>query len=448
MGVRKHDYEQVIKRACEIALDVSSLAALSDAIGINRKSLEAILLTAVTPELGETVFEAFQRYAATVFLDTETGSLIEQLSFYKKRTKALEKELHNRQAWFDNLRETVSVLKTKPVPVPHLQAGTQGKTDHVVVLDCSDWHYGADTVKTGQLGIFPVYNPEIARAAITAVFERAIGITKKWESFMNIITFVVNLKGDLVEQAYLREGHRGRVAFGPPRQVFEILQIINANVKLLASHFPKVIVTDVGGNHGRTAQKAGAGLPNESFDWLIGKTLGMLMENQENVEVYTPDCWYILLRIWDSLVLSFHGEDIRSWAGVPWYGISRAAMAITAMMSMETKARLAMLDREKFMALDEFRTLMLEPDVISVAHFHTPQDWIEMGINVIANGALPGVTEYSAKRIRRMTMPSQKMLAFSPKHRLPVLAPNIYVDDIVRAEGIEMMPEAPIVTVA
>jgi len=223
--------------------------------------------------------------------------LVQQLDFYKKRATALEKEIGNRQAWFDNLGEIVSVLQTKPVPIPKLKKDVEGKTNHVVMLDGNDWHYGADTASTGQLGIFPVYNPQIAKKAIDAVFARAVSLVKKWEkSYMNVVAFVVNMKGDLGEHGYLRQGHRARVAFGPPQQVFELVQILNANIKMLAQHFPKVIVTDVGGNHGRNDPKPGAGLPNENFDWLIGKVLGLLLENQPNVEVTTPDCWYVFHR--------------------------------------------------------------------------------------------------------------------------------------------------------
>lgn len=448
MSQFKYDYESVISEACKLALDLKSLDTLAKRMGVPRKSLETILLTATETEPGETVFEAFQRYASTVFVDVGTESLVQQLGTYKKRAKALEKQLGNTQAWFDQMREIVSVLQTKPVPVPTPEIISDEKSDHVVMLDGSDWHYGADTASTGQLGIFPVYNPSIAHAAINAVFERAVKLVKKWESYMNVVAFVLNLKGDLVEHAFLREGHRGRVAFGPPRQVFELVQILSANVKMLAQHFPKVIVTCVGGNHGRAAPKPGAGLPNESFDWLAGKTLSLLMENQPNVEVVVPNCWYVFHRIWDTLMISFHGEDIFSWAGIPWYGISRAVAQVTAMTSLETKERLRLLDRQEMMTVEEFRMLMLEPDGVSVGHFHTPQDWVEIGVNVIANGALLGVTEHGAKRRRRMSDPSQKLTVFSKKHRLPVLAPNIMVGDIVRREGGTLMPEAPIVVVA
>jgi len=279
MKRKKHDYEAVVSRACELALDVDSLETLAKQLDVPRKSLERILLSVVEPEPGETAFVAFQRYVTTVFVDTKSESLISQLNFYKKQARHWKKEIGNRQAWFDDLQETVAVLQTKPVPVPSPRPDSEGKTDHVVVLDVSDYHYGADTVSTGQLGIFPVYDPSIAAAAINAVFERAVNLVKKWESYMNIVAFVLNMKGDLVEHAFLRDGHRGRVAFGPPRQVFELVQILNANIKMLAQHFPKVFVTCVGGNHGRGAKKFGAGLPNENYDWLVGKTLSLLMEN-------------------------------------------------------------------------------------------------------------------------------------------------------------------------
>lgn len=448
MSGTKRNYEAVVSAACEIALDIDSLETLAKRLDVPRKSLERILLSVVEVEPGETIFAAFKRYVATVFVDAKTESLVGQLDFYKRRAKALKKQIGNRQSWFDELQEIVSVLQTRPVPVPDLELNPKGKTDHVIVLDASDWHYGADTVSTGQLGIFPVYDPVIATAAINAIFERTVKLAKKWESYMNVVAVVLNMKGDLVEHAFLRDGHRGRVAFGPPRQVFELVQILNANIKMLAEHFPKVHVTCVGGNHGRSDKKFGAGLPNESYDWLVGKTIGLLMENQPNVEVYVPDCWYVFHRIWNSLMISFHGENIRSWAGIPWYGIKRAVQNVTAMTSLEMKSRLAMLDRESVLTVEQFLAMMLEPDVVSVGHFHTPQDWLEMGINVVANGALIGVTEHSAKNIQRTTMPCQKVTVFSKKHRLPVLAPNIWADDIVRMQGQEHMPEAPIVVVA
>jgi|GEM_PF-3824960 len=443
------DYDSIVEKARKCVPphgDCISLEDLATLVDVPRTSLARALRGIVKPSPGESLYSAFAKYVAGTTLDTELASLTEQLSHYKRLANRYEKDLGNRQAWFDELREIVSVLQTSPVPVPKAKKDAK-RTEHVAFLKCSDWHYGADTARGEPLGVFPVYNPTISKQAINALFERTVSLVSHWDNYMDVVAFVVSLEGDLVEHGFLRKGHRGRVAFGPPRQVIELAQILYANIQMLASEYPVVKVTCVGGNHGRSDPQPGAGLPSENYDWLIGQILKMLFVNQPNVEVIVPDCWYVLHRIWETLVFSFHGEDIRSWASVPWYGVARAVSAINAMLTQETKERLRALDRQMTLTVDEFLRFLLIPDVVSLGHFHTPWEVKEMGVNVIENGALIGVTEYSAKRPMRIGMPSQKLVMFSKKYRLPVLAPDIFIDDIVRMQGEGIMPLAPIMMV-
>jgi len=92
--------------------------------------------------------------------------------------------------------------------------------------------------------------------------------------------------------------------------------------------------------------------------------------------------------------LVFHGDEIKSWQGIPWYGIERAI------------ARL----RELFQA----KGVMF--DYAALGHMH---NWAELERAVgqtMVNGSLVGGSEYSIGRLFSTSPPTQALYFMHSEH--------------------------------
>ncbi len=402
MGALKHDPEVVLGDAKKLAPQCRSLGELARRLGINRRSLDSVLRQRLEVTGDETLFETLLALAEATDVDVSEAAVFEQLRYWRARSKELEKQLGRREWFLDTLQEVVAVLQAEPVKFPQPYKKPAGKSEHTTMLLISDLHYG---LKAKNLGVFSEYNSEVAKQAIGEIFVRALSIVEKKSSYMDIQRVIINLAGDLVEHNFLRRGHRGQVDRHVVMQVVELSQFLSLGIQMFAERFPEVYVTGVPGNHGRADPLPGAGDPTESFDWMSFKFLEAILMQQKNVEFFFPECWYSLVRVFDNLVFTMHGEDIRSWAGIPWYGLSRAIKDLQMMMTYVTKRQLRDLDRNMTLKLGDFLNMLTIPDSVVIGHFHTAINWDEIGIDAICNGSLVGATRYGLKRLRRLSRP-------------------------------------------
>jgi len=84
---------------------------------------------------------------------------------------------------------------------------------------------------------------------------------------------------------------------------------------------------------------------------------------------------------------------------------------------------LRQLPTETEFLVQAFLDKLLMPDYVTIGHFHNAMTWDVMGVEVIANGALSGVSLYGTKRLRRLSMPKQKMFWVHPEHGVTLRAP-------------------------
>lgn len=430
MSAPKYDHDVILADAKRLAPQCSTITELARFMDMNKRTLQGIISKYVDRGPHESTFRALLALSDATDVDVAEAAVYEQLRYWKSRAKEMEKRLGQGEWFFDTLREVVAVLQSEPVAFPKPYGVPAGKSEHATLLLVSDLHYG---LKADNLGVFPEYNSEVAKQAIGEIFVRALSIVEKKSSYMDIQRVVINLAGDLVEHNFLRRGHRGQVDKHVVMQVVELSQFLSQGIQMFAERFPKVYVTGVPGNHGRADPTPGAGDPTESFDWMTFKFIETILARQENIEFFFPTCWYSLIRIFDSLVFTMHGEDIRSWAGIPWYGLSRAIKDLQMMLTYVTKRQLRDLDRKTTMTLGDFLNKLTIPDCVLIGHFHTAIDWDEIGIDAVCNGSLVGGTRYGLKRLRRLSRPCQKLLFFHPEWGL-VGDEKVFLHDIVEQQ--------------
>lgn len=403
MGGQKYDHDQVIARAIEVAHQCENIADIAAILDMPRSSLRDILRQRGMD------YPALVT-AAAVHTDEDSRLLRAQARHWEKVAARYEKQLTNRDWLRDEVASLVSVLK--PVPIAPMRS--DGKMhEQVGVLLYSDAHFGLE-VPPGQLGVFGEYNSDMAEA-------RTIHTFRTFAHLCHMRPFPVNkvkvyLLGDNVENINMRPAQAKQTDAHVVKQTIRFANVGAHALRLLCEEFAEVEVEAVPGNHGRTTKKAGDNLPDETFDHLAYYMIQLALKDQANFKINIHEAWYFIDQIFSWKFLGLHGEDVLSWAGIPFYGIERAVKNYYMMLGMVTKESLRNMDPTASLAVDQVLSLLDLPDYVTIGHFHNPMIWNIMGVEVLANGTLAGVSLYGAKKLRRLSKPSQQVFWVHPEH--------------------------------
>jgi len=404
--MKKHDHAQVLAEAIEAAPRCENITDVAREIQIPRSTLREIMTGAG--------YEGYEDLIAKAVVDsTDSIRLLkEQIKHYQKQAKRLEGRLTSRRWLEDEVAGQMSVLK--PVPVPCID--TKNKLDmrpQVGVLEFSDPHFGY-YAPPGQLGVFGEYNTDMAKARTRATFQSFTHLTHM-RSFP-VEEVRVYMLGDNMEHSYMRPAQAKQTDAHVVKQTIDFCETIIPCFQLLCSEFEQVVIHAIPGNHGRTTQKAGENLPDETYDHLAYYAIEKAMSAQSNFTMHTHEAWYFIDQIFTWKFLGLHGEDVLSWAGIPFYGIERAVKDYYMMLGMVSLSKIRDLDPMVEMAASQFLSMLMLPDYVAIGHFHNKMVWDIMGVEVLGNGTLSGVSLYGTKRRRRLSRPSQNVFWVHPEH--------------------------------
>lgn len=165
-------------------------------------------------------------------------------------------------------------------------------------------------------------------------------------------------------------------------------------VESLVEHYPKITVYAVVGNHPRVANKPASKQVFNNFDWVAYKIMEQHLANYTSVTCKVPMGGFVVAEVAGLNYLLFHGDGIRStMPGVPWGGVMRR--------------------------VNELSKLYAQRDIklhgFAVGHFHQSAN-VQ---NILMNGSIKGIDEYSKKNFGSGEVPTQLIAWFDEaKHRL------------------------------
>jgi hypothetical protein len=109
------------------------------------------------------------------------------------------------------------------------------------------------------------------------------------------------------------------------------------------------------------------------------------LQNEKRIKFYIPKAWWIIANVrgWDFLLL--HGEDIKAWNGIPYYGVDRADARYTLLL----------------------QTINKSYHYMCCAHHHSHAEIDRPVGEKLINGAWPGGSMYSYKSLNTSSVPSQ-----------------------------------------
>jgi len=360
-------------------------------------------------------------------LAEKTDTMDLQVAHWKAMARALEQQLKNRQ-WFEELvlRAAAALPPVKPL---HFSTKGKRKNAQIAVLAIGDIHRGfgiepevilPDGAADPSLEILR-YNPEIADRRLREVFRIWLEIVADMRQASPVEEGIVVSVGDLIDHSGLRQGQERRLA--DPNVISQTLGGYEALLECLvgaAEQFKRLRFVGVPGNHGRAIPKWGVSQPTENFDYLIYRLLEASFRNSPHVQFEIPASWYHVFEMHDGRwkALAFHGDEVRSYLGFPWYGADRAIKGYQGMMWWITKQRAMGLKPGQEISADEFMRVLAMFDMAIFGHFHTNASWVTAAVEKLAVGSLVAASEFGTRKFHEISTPSQLCAFVHPEHGL------------------------------
>lgn len=237
-----------------------------------------------------------------------------------RKVKALMKDANTQEKILEMARLTINALPT--VPAPARIKPTKGQAVESAVLVGSCWHIG-ETINPHEMAGLNAYNFDIFCRRLQYLTQEAISFTTQNMRAHVFDELRVLLTGDMVSGVIhdeLLETNELNIVeqatIGPLVTAQALLQ--------LARVFPRIIVTCVVGNHGRVKhEKYFKHKQQVNWDYVFYNNLALLLKDQPNITFQIPLSWWAGTEIKGHNFLVMHGDLIKSWGGIPFYGINR-----------------------------------------------------------------------------------------------------------------------------
>jgi hypothetical protein len=266
-------------------------------------------------------------------------------------------------------------------------------TPVAAVLLLSDWHVG-EIIRSAEIAGINSFNYHVAAA-------RAAYLTRAFTHWVdtNRHGYQINechilLLGDFIS-GNIHEELVTTAEFPTPVQVVRSAELLASTVAGIAPRFAKrgqkVVLHEVyADNHARLTRKPQSKRAcTNTFNYPLYALLNAYLSKHRNVVVHAYESMKVQTPIAVKEVLMDHGDSVRSWLGLPYYGMMREA------------------GQEAIMRLRYCKPY----DLRIRAHWHTPAS----GPFGVVNGAFCGTTELDFKN-GRFSHPSQTSFLMHPRY--------------------------------
>ena len=286
----------------------------------------------------------------------------------KSRIDELKLEQGEKSEYFDTIKKCITAITPLPqVPYKTAKGGVQSDLSAVMVL--SDWHIGEYT-DADEIEGFNSYSWAIAQKRVHYLTKQFIDWIAVQRKASNIKEAVIVCIGDMISGDIHPELQITN-EWPVPVQNVKAAYLLARAVARVAPHFEKVRVEFItADNHSRRTHKPQAkqgGMNSEGY--VIGHIMHELVSKIKNVEMNIYTRIKTRITIQGFPFLAEHGNTIRGWSGIPWYGADRA-------VAREAKARRMMPNKNFYKCL--------------IGHFHQPMKTPDY----IVNGSLSGTSEF------------------------------------------------------
>ena len=311
----------------------------------------------------------------------------------KKAESKRDKALLTKVAVTDMIVESIlDAIKTRPLHdiKPFEVYLDRTYSEETIVLMISDIQAGTYITSEASGGLNE-YNWNILENQFEQLYIGLEEIVTRHKKVAPIKSLHVHLIGDIVEGYDIFKGQTRQIDREITEQAIGVKDLFCDFLQKALHLFDKIHVVAVPGNHGRIGTK-GDNLHYVSWDYIVYKWMESELKNYSNITWQISKSWWQIDSIYGYNFLMFHGDDIKSWQGIPYYGIDRAAKNYHELLEL----------------------LGLKYNYLEIGHFHVPSELSGVTTEKFINGCWPGGSLYSMKGLVTANYPVQKLFAVHP----------------------------------
>jgi len=225
--------------------------------------------------------------------------------------------------------KTVLFLKNtiRPEPIlfdiPKIQYDSK-KIEEVKAVQISDIHFDEVVLKS-QVMNMNEYNQEIAKRRLWKYLKTTLLLTEGSRFVYNINQLNIFFLGDMVSGIIhdeLIETNETNIT----DSMLTLSDILTQMIIIYADHFKKIIIDADYGNHGRINQKKGFKNRHNNFDYILYHIVKLRLKEyieRGQIEFTINKSPYGIRNILGWKFLHSHGDDIKSWNQISYYGAKR-----------------------------------------------------------------------------------------------------------------------------
>lgn len=316
--------------------------------------------------------------------------------FYKKRIQELERKqrqlLYQLELKKTTLKEITDAVKRLPPFEKWTPPKPPSRRRNKPVSACfvwSDWHIG-EVVRAAEVRQGNEYNYQIAEARFFEIIDNFLNWITTHRNAYRIPKLIVFGLGDYIS-GNIHDELLINNEFSAAEQTAKAGFLLAEGLRRLSARFNQVIFHGLtADNHGRFYRKpVYKERGRHNFNYIIYELAKEALRNSKKIQIKIYDGISEIIQIDKFRFLVTHGDNIRSWMGIPWYGIQR-------MKRMESEKCMYYSDAFEYMVL---------------GHWH--QSGYIPG-NILLNGSLSGTTEYDTAAGRH-SKPGQIAFLLHPK---------------------------------
>lgn len=274
-------------------------------------------------------------------------------------------------------------------PVRYKPQKVHATSPQSIIAPLSDTHIG-EFVDFEQMNGLNTYNMEVFNNRLCGWAGQLVNLTELRRTYAPVPKLYIPVLGDNISGDIHLELIKTNLdtVMG---QMIRGAHLIAQAFMFLAQHFEEVHVPSVVGNHGRMTQKPPAKDIHISWDYMLMQWVAAFCRNQKNIKFEIPKGFMHVFNVEGRNILIMHGDSVKSWQGVPYYGINRAvaqlrqALQLRRGLEMEVEALKGDGANEK-----EFTKLFATYfDTVFMGHFHRHEE-LDIGTgNVIIAPCFP-----------------------------------------------------------
>lgn len=252
-----------------------------------------------------------------------------QRTIIVRENQRLRKQIQHLRAtnelMIEAMEESIVRLPAFMPPKPHV-AKSGDRTPQVLMLDISDVH-GGELVRPEDTAGLGGYNFETCKGHMDTLCESVLSISDDQRAAkIPLPKLVTNWLGDIVtsEDIYMGQGRDiDRILVD---QIVQLASELSQRVLYpFCQYFPEVVANAVWGNHGRIGRK-GTHHKRTNADYLLYHFIRQTMQHVENFKMrisLSSFMGYVLEEDPSRPHLIAHGDKIKRYMSVPYYGLDR-----------------------------------------------------------------------------------------------------------------------------